>query len=105
MTSKEEWKAKTDRLERARLKAEEFVAAGGDLKSKDAVPIGMELVNAFNEVSTLFGHPILKDIGAQSSTPGGYLQQVIDQETAFSLECRESTCQGCAGRALLATGE
>jgi hypothetical protein len=62
MTSKEEWAAKTARLERAGKAAEAFVAAGGDLKSKEAVPLGMELINAFNEVSTLFGHPILKPI-------------------------------------------
>lgn len=46
MSIKEEWKAKTDRLERARIKAEEFIAAGGDLKSKKAVPLGMELIKA-----------------------------------------------------------
>jgi hypothetical protein len=60
MTTREEWKEKTDRLERARLKAEEFVAAGGDLKSKEAVPLGVELIHAFNEVSMQFGRPILK---------------------------------------------
>lgn len=81
MSTKEELKAKTARLDKARLKAEEFVTAGGDLKSAEAVPIGMELIDAFNEVSTLFGHPILKDVSAQPSTPGGYLQQVIDQKT------------------------
>jgi hypothetical protein len=46
-------------LERARKAAEAFVAAGGDLKSKEAVPLGIEMINAFNELSTLFGHPIL----------------------------------------------
>ena len=53
MTSKEEWAIKTARLERAGKAAEAFVAAGGDLKSKEAVPLGVELINAFNDVSTL----------------------------------------------------
>jgi hypothetical protein len=48
MSIKEEWKAKTDRLERARIKAEEFVAAGGDLKSEEAVPLGLEMLHAWN---------------------------------------------------------
>jgi hypothetical protein len=65
MTTREEWQAKTDLLERARIKAEEFVAAGGDLKSKEAEPLGMELIRAFNEVSTLFGHPILKALDSR----------------------------------------
>ncbi len=81
MTTKEEWKAKTDRLERARVKAEEFVAAGGDLKSKEAVPLGLEMINAFNELSTLFGHPILKDLNEEPKAPGTYLQQRIEQKT------------------------
>jgi len=46
----------------ARIAAAEFVEKGGDLSSKEAVPIELELLNAFNEVSTEFGHPMLKDI-------------------------------------------
>jgi hypothetical protein len=70
MTTKEEWKAKNARLERARIKAEGFVAAGGDLKSEEAVPLAMELIKAFNEVSTLFGHPILAPLN-KGQTPRG----------------------------------
>ena len=36
------------------------MAAGGDLKSKEAVPLGLELVSAFNEVAKEFGQEILK---------------------------------------------
>jgi hypothetical protein len=61
-TSKEELQAKIKRLEAARIKTEEFVAAGGDLKSNEAVPLGMEMIHAFNDLSTEFGHPILKKI-------------------------------------------
>jgi hypothetical protein len=79
MVTKEEWKAKTDRLERARIKAEQFVAAGGDLMSTEAVPLGLELINAFNEVSTLFGQPILQP--KEQISPGIYLQQQIEQRS------------------------
>ena len=41
-TSKEELKAKIERVNHARMKVEAFVAAGGDLKSSAAVPIGLE---------------------------------------------------------------
>jgi hypothetical protein len=81
MTTREQWKAKTDRLERARIKAEEFVAAGGDLKSEEAVPLGLEMINACNEVTTLFGHPILKPIGEGKISPGAYLQQQITERS------------------------
>jgi hypothetical protein len=77
--TKEEWKAKTDRLEKARIKAEEFIAAGGDLKSKEAVPLGVEMFHAWNELATLFGHPILKPLDQEQLTPGAYLQQRIEQ--------------------------
>jgi hypothetical protein len=53
---------KTARLEAARKAVEAFVAAGGDLKSKEAVPLGLELVSAFNEVAKEFGQEILKPI-------------------------------------------
>lgn len=49
------------RLDAARIRVEEFVANGGDLKSAEAGPIGVELVKAFSEVRAEFGHPISKD--------------------------------------------
>jgi hypothetical protein len=53
---------KTARLETARKKVEAFVAAGGDLKSPEAVPLGLELLQAFDEVAKEFGPGILKPI-------------------------------------------
>ena len=53
---------KTERLAAARQKVEEFVSAGGDLKSKAAVPVGLELVYAFSELAKEFGYEILKPI-------------------------------------------
>ncbi|MGC0777465.1 MAG: hypothetical protein WCD68_09685 [Candidatus Acidiferrum sp.] len=51
---------KTARLETARKSVEAFVAAGGDLKSKEAVPVGLELVNALADLAKEFGYEILK---------------------------------------------
>jgi hypothetical protein len=54
--------AKIKRLEIARLRIEQFVSNGGDLNSQGALPLGIELFEAFNEISKEFGHPILKKI-------------------------------------------
>jgi len=53
---------KTARLEAARQKVEAFVAAGGDLKSREAAPVGLELVNACADLAKDFGHEILKPL-------------------------------------------
>ena len=53
-------KEKSARLEAAREKVEAFVAAGGDLKSKEAVPVGLELVEACADLAKDFGYEILK---------------------------------------------
>jgi hypothetical protein len=60
--SKEELQSKTKRLNAAGSKVEAFIAAGGDLGSPEGMSLGMELNHAFNDVSTEFGHPILKKI-------------------------------------------
>lgn len=51
---------KTARLKAAREKVEAFVAAGGDLKSREAASLGMELVLAAHEVGVDLGYNILK---------------------------------------------
>ncbi|HUN61500.1 MAG TPA: hypothetical protein VMU53_05910 [Candidatus Sulfotelmatobacter sp.] len=61
---------KTARLEVARKKVEAFVAAGGDLKSKEAVPVGLELVNALADLAEDFGYEILKPI----KKPGDFIR-------------------------------
>lgn len=62
VTNREELQAKTKRLNVAGSKAEAFIAAGGDLESTEGIALGTELIHAFNDVSTEFGHPILKKI-------------------------------------------
>jgi hypothetical protein len=58
-TRKNEIQGKIERIHAARMKIEAFVVAGGDLKSKEALPIGLELAEAFTDLSTEFGYPIL----------------------------------------------
>ncbi len=53
---------KSDRLKAARERLEAFVSAGGDLKSYEAIPAGMEFVNAFADLAKDFGYEILKPI-------------------------------------------
>jgi DNA-directed RNA polymerase subunit RPC12/RpoP len=60
--TKERMKQKTARLEAAGRRAEAFVATGGDLKSPEAGPLGVELAEALNEVGKELGYEILKKI-------------------------------------------
>jgi hypothetical protein len=53
-TNKEEFLAKVNRAHAARIKAEKYVRAGGDLKSEEAAPIGIEILEAWNELATDF---------------------------------------------------
>ena len=51
---------KSERLTATRKQLEAFAGQGGDLRSKEAVPLGLELVHAFNDLAREFGHEILK---------------------------------------------
>lgn len=42
---------KKARFDAARAKAQQFLDEGGDLKSKEAVPIGVEFIEAFNDLA------------------------------------------------------
>ncbi|MGC1225363.1 MAG: hypothetical protein WA859_02695 [Candidatus Sulfotelmatobacter sp.] len=53
---------KTIRLDVIRERVQQFVDGGGDLKSPDAVPLGLEFVHAFNDLAKEFGYEILKPI-------------------------------------------
>jgi len=59
-TNKEEFLAKVNRAHAARIQAEEFVRAGGDLKSEEATPLSVEMLEAWNELATEFAHTVLK---------------------------------------------
>jgi hypothetical protein len=51
---------KLKRLEATIQKVDEFVAAGGDLKSPAAAPVWMNLMGAFERVAEAFGYEIAK---------------------------------------------
>lgn len=58
---RKELQEKIDRVHEARLKAEQFIESGADLKSQEAVPIGRELSVAADDLAAEFGHLTLKD--------------------------------------------
>ena len=60
-TAREQLQAKLDRVHGARIKAEQFIHAGGNLHSEEAVPIGAELSFAADELAAEFGLPGPKD--------------------------------------------
>ena len=53
---------KTMRLEEIKAKIEALRDAGVDLKSKEAVPLGLEFLHAFDYVAREFGYVIIKPI-------------------------------------------
>jgi hypothetical protein len=60
--TREQLQEKIDRVHAARIRAEQFIDASGDLNSKEAVAIGVELVLAANGLASEFGRSFLKDI-------------------------------------------
>ena len=58
-TDKEQFRFKVNRAHAARMKAEEFVAAGGDLQSDEAIPLGFEMMEAWSDLLTEFRRPML----------------------------------------------
>jgi hypothetical protein len=65
-TNREQFLKKVNRAHAARIKAEEFVNAGGDLHSNEAVPLGIEMIESWNDLSTEFGTSILQDLNPNS---------------------------------------
>jgi len=53
---------KLKRLEATIRKVDDFVAAGGDLKSPAATPVWMDLMGAFERVAEQFGYEIPKPV-------------------------------------------
>jgi hypothetical protein len=53
---------KTAHLEEVRKRVEAYVASGGDLKSREAVPLGIDFVKAFDAVASEFGYSIRESI-------------------------------------------
>jgi hypothetical protein len=57
-TNKEQFRRKVNRAHAARIKAEEFVAAGGDLMSDEAVHLGAEMIDAWDDLVSEFRRPV-----------------------------------------------
>jgi hypothetical protein len=96
--NKDEVMAKMARLEAARQEAEAFVVAGGDLKSKEAVPLGLELVNAFADLATDLGYEIPAPIVQFQFTCecGMQLQVHGERHAGFRVSGDEPvTCPNC----------
>ena len=53
-TNKEQFQAKVNRAHAARIEAEKFVVAGGDLHSDEAVPLSVEMIAAWDDLLTEF---------------------------------------------------
>jgi hypothetical protein len=58
---------KTTRLAAAREKVRRFVDGGGDLKSAEAVPVGMEFIEAFAELAKEFGPEVDETSDSQNT--------------------------------------
>ena len=59
---------KTARLESAKEKVKQFVDSGGDLKSPEALPLGVEFIEAYDDLAKEFGYEILKPIEKEETT-------------------------------------
>jgi hypothetical protein len=59
---------KLAKLEEVRLRMEAMVASGVDIKSPEAVPLGLEFVHAFADCAKDLGYEILKPISAEFQT-------------------------------------
>ena len=58
---------KTARLESAKEKVKQFVDSGGDLKSPEALPLGVEFIEAYDDLAKEFGYEILKPIDKEET--------------------------------------
>ncbi len=59
---------KLAKLELCKARVEAFVANGGDLNSTEAVPVGMQFVQAFADVAKDLGYDILKPINDKAGS-------------------------------------
>ena len=67
---------KTARLEAAKLKTQQFLGNGGDLKSSEAVPIGVEFIQAFSELAKEF-HSDAGEQAAVNETPSQSMRDFL----------------------------
>jgi hypothetical protein len=72
-------KEKAGRLALATKKVYDFVEKGGDIKSPEAVPVALEMVERYADLAKDFGGQILKSIkkpGCEIGSPKGWRTNV-----------------------------
>lgn len=85
---------KTARLESVKEKVKQFVDSGGDLKSPEAVPLGVEFIQAFADLAKEVGpenpEPIQKEEAAESKSMEAFLKLfTFDKKRDLEKYCRE----------------
>ena len=85
---------KTARLESAKEKIKHFVDGGGNLKSPEAAPLGLEFIQAYDDLAKEFGYEILKPT-KKEETPESQNTEVLlklftfDKKRELERYCRE----------------
>ncbi len=51
---------KTARLQSVTEKVQQFLNGGGDLKSPESVPLGLEFIHAYDDLAKEFGYQVLE---------------------------------------------
>jgi hypothetical protein len=64
-TNKNELRTKIERVHTARMNVEAFVDAGGDVRSRQAVPIGLELARSCSDLCKEFDQEVLEEMKAK----------------------------------------
>jgi hypothetical protein len=83
---------KTARLEAAKLKVQQFLDNGGDLKSKEVVPIGVEFIEAFNDLAREFSSDA-REQAAANEPPSQSMQHLLRLFTFTKKKELEKYCR------------
>ena len=70
-TFQKELQAKIDRIHAARMQVEKYAADGGNLKAKEAVPIGLELARSCKDLCQEFAQEVLDEMNGATSAAKG----------------------------------
>jgi hypothetical protein len=105
VTIDKELQAKIERVHAARMQVETYVADGGDLKSIEAMPIGLELLRACDELCKEFAPEVLDERkgGITALLPNAYGVTRAGEPDAEST-ARIERLDGKAGEAVAPDG-
>lgn len=101
---------KTARLESVKEKVKQFVDNGGDLKSLEAVPLGLELIHAYNDLAKEFGYEILKPIEKEETPESKNTEALLkmftfDKKRELEKYCRDVVINSSAFAKFILTCE